>query len=448
MNLDKCIALVMGRRWLTVLLSVLFMLVLAAGAGRIVEVDVDVRNHFAKDDPYIVALDRLEDTYALSDAALVAVAPKDGNVFSRQTLVAIEELTERLWRTPYATRIDSIANYSHSEGFEDELVVEPLIDDAASLGDKDLERVEKIALSTPQVAGRFVSRDGRVAGLVVSVALPEDRQQRQLGKLEVTDFLYATAAEARQKHPAIDYHITGEIALNRAMRDAIDNEMGILAPAALGTMLLLALVLLRSIWGTVAILVMIVVVMLSALGLLGWTGMKLFGESGAALFVLMAVTVAHSVHIIEGMAAGLRQGMDRRQAASHSLQINMWPVFLTSVTTAIGFLSLNFSGMPPFQVMGNMVAMGSMCAFIYAVTLLPAFLSVMPMRSRPAPLEKIRPFRSSRAVRRFPPHDPAVVLRPGDRRAGCRYLADRAQGKLAEAPRRKLRVPPIHRFHQ
>ena len=75
MNLDKCIALVMGRRWLTILLSVLFMLALAAGAGRIVEVDVDVRNHFAKDDPHIVALEKLEDTYARSDTALVAVAP-------------------------------------------------------------------------------------------------------------------------------------------------------------------------------------------------------------------------------------------------------------------------------------------------------------------------------------------------------------------------------------
>ncbi|MDE0173047.1 MAG: MMPL family transporter [Defluviicoccus sp.] len=384
MNLDTCIALVMGRRWLTALVSVLFIAALAAGAGRIVEVDVDVRNHFGKDDPYIVALDRLEDTYALSDAALVAVAPKTGTVFTRETLTAIEALTDRLWQTPYVTRVDSIANYSHSEGREDELVVGPLIDDAASLSDADLERVGRIALSTREVAGRFVSRDGRIAGLVVSVALPEDRQRRQLGKIEVTDFLYGALADARREHAAIDYHMTGEIALNRAMRDAIDNEMAVLAPAALGTMLLLALVLLRSIWGTVAILAMIVVVMLTALGLLGWTGMRLFGESGAALFVLMAVTVAHSVHIIEGMGAGLRRGMDRRQAAGHSLRVNAWPVFLTSVTTAIGFLSLNFSGMPPFQVMGNMVAMGSMCAFVFSVTLLPVFLSVMPMRARPA----------------------------------------------------------------
>ena len=386
MNLETCIARVMGRRWLTVSLSLLVMLALAAGAGKIVEVDVDVRNHFSNDDPHIVALERLEDTYALSDAALVAVAPRTGTIFTRETLVAIEELTEQLWRTPYVTRVDSITNYSHSEGLEDELVVEPLIDAAGSLSDKDIERIKTIALGTEEIAGRFVSRDGRVAGLVVSVALPENRQQ---GKLEVTDYLHGTAAGAREKHSTIDYHLTGELVLNRAMRDAINDEMGILAPVALGTMLVVAIVLLRSIWGTVAILFMIIAVILSGLGFTGWTGMKLFGESGAALFVLMAVTVAHSVHVIEGMAAGLRQGMDRKQAAIHSLQINVWPVFLTSVTTAIGFLSLNFAEMPPFRVMGNMVAFGAMCAFVYSVTLLPALLSVMPMRGRPVRAGKL-----------------------------------------------------------
>ena len=353
-----------------------------------VSVDVDVRNHFKKNDPHIVALDQLEGTYAISDTALVAVAPQSGTIFTRETLVAIEELTEQLWRTPYVTRVDSIANYSHSEGLEDGLIVEPLIDDAGSLSDSDVERIERIALDTEEIAGRFISRDGHVAGLVVSIALPDDRQDRQPAKVEVVDFLYDAAAEARAKYSTIDYHITGELALNRAMSDALSDEFGILGPIALGTMLLVVIVLLRSIWGTVAIVLMIIAVIVSAVGFVGWSGMTLFGESAAAIFVLMAIAVAHSVHVIEAMLAGLRQGMDRKQAAIHSMELNVWPVFLTSVTTAIGFLSLNFSEMPPFQVMGNMVAFGSLCAFVYAVTILPIILSVMPMRSRPAGAER------------------------------------------------------------
>ena len=379
MNLQSCIALILRRRWLTILLSVLVILALTAGA-RFVVVGVDYRNHFSKDDPRLIALEQLEDTYSFADTALVAVAPQDGTVFTREALIAIEELTELLWQTPYVTRVDSIANYSHSRGLEDELIVEPLIEDATSLNDGDIERIAAIALDTEEIAGRFISRDGRVAGLIVGVALPKDRQS---SNIEVTDFLYANLNEARAKYSTIDYHLTGDVVLNRAMRDALNDDFGLLGPIALGTMLLIAILVLRSIWGTIAIVLMLVGILLSSLGFTGWTGMKLFGESGAALFVLMAVGVAHSVHVIEAMLSGLRQGMDRKQAAIHSLQANMWPVFLTSVTTAIGFLSLNFSDAPPFRTMGNIVAFGSLAAFVYSVTFLPAFLSIMPLSSRP-----------------------------------------------------------------
>ncbi len=371
--------MIVNRRWLTILLSLLVMLVLAAGATRLTVVDVDFRNHFGESDPHLIALEQLEETYALSDVVLVAIAPHNGTIFTPETLVAIEELTEQLWRTPYATRVDSISNYTHSEGFEDELVVEQLVDEASSLSDTDIQRIMDIALSTEEVAGRFVSRDGRVAGLVVSITLPDDN--RELAKREVTNYLYETVADARGEYTSIDYHLLGGLILNRVIGDALDDETAILGPIALGTMLLVALVLIRSIWGTLAIMLMIATVIPSALGFAGWTGLKLFGESGAALFVLMAVTVAHSVHIIEGMARGLRQDMSKTEAATHAVRVNVWPVFLTSFTTAIGFLSLNFVDMPPFRVMGNMVAFGSMCAFAFSVTLLPAFLSVLPVRA-------------------------------------------------------------------
>ncbi len=380
MKLESCISKIVTRRWLTILLSLLVMLVLAAGATRLTVVGVDFRNHFGESDPHLIALEQLEETYALSDAVLVAIAPHNGTIFTPETLVAIEELTEQLWRTPYATRVDSISNYTHSEGFEDELVVEQLIDEASSLSDTDIQRIMDIALSTEEVAGRFVSRDGRVAGLVVSITLPDDN--RELAKREVTDYLYETVADARGEYTSIDYHLLGGLILNRVIGDALDDETAILAPIALGTMLLVALILIRSIWGTLAIVLMIAAVIPSAMGFAGWTGLKLFGESGAAMFVLMAVTVAHSVHIIEGMAGGLRQGMERTEAAIHAVRVNVWPVFLTSFTTAIGFLSLNFVDMPPFQVMGNIVAFGCICAFGFSVTLLPAFLSILPIRAR------------------------------------------------------------------
>ena len=378
MNVNSLIALIMARRWLTVLFSLFLIASIAAGARYIVPVDVDVRNHFNKGDPHLIELERLEDIFAISETALVAVAPKNGTIFTREALGAVEELTERLWLTPYVTRVDSITNYSHSWSIDDELIVNPLIDDAGSLSDDDLERIERIALETEEVSGRLVSRDGRVAGLIVSMVFPDENRQATMDK--AVDFLRAVAVEERTKHSTIEYHLVGELLLNRAFRNAMDESTSVQGPIAFVTMLVVAMFLLRSFWGVVSIGIMIVVILLSGLGFAGWVGLDFYGESAAALFVLMVVTVAHAVHIIEAVLSGLRRGMDRRQAAIHAVEINIWPVFLSSFTTAIGFLSLNFSEMPPFRVIGSIVAFGSMCAFVYTVTLLPALVSLMPLR--------------------------------------------------------------------
>ena len=382
MNLETCATLIVNRRWTTILLSALTILGLSAGASRITTVDSDFRHHFSEDHPHLIALEQMEDTYTISDAVLIAVAPQGGTIFTPEVLGAMEDLTEELWRTPYATRVDSITNYSHSEGLEDEFIVEPLIDDAELLTDIDMERIRTIALGTGEIAGRLLSHDGRVAGLIVSFVLPE--ADRQEAKLDVVNHINDTVARSREEHPSIEYHLTGELFLNHTIGKALEDELGILGPAALGTMLLVALLVLRSLWGMVAITLMIFTIIPPAMGFAGWTGMTLYAESGAALFVLMAIAVAHSVHVIEAMLVGLHQGMDRNQAAIHSLRHNAWPVFLTSITTAIGFLSLNFSEMPPFRVMGNIVAFGALCAFVYSMTLLPAFLSLVPVRGRPA----------------------------------------------------------------
>ena len=387
MNPNDFLNLVVERRWLTIIVCLLVMILLAVGGSRIITVDVDFRNQFDKNNPRLVELDELEELYALSDSALAVIAPSDGKVFTRETLVAIEQLTDQLWQAPYVVRVDSLANHSHSEGIEDELIVELLFEDAASLTDAQLERVQNIALDTPEIAGRFISRDGRVAGLIISFALPDS--DRENAKIEVVDYLNAVADDARLSNAGAEYHFYGEVFFNRAFRDAINNDVIVLAPIALGTMLLVAMIVLRSFLAMVAIVATLMAVLISALGFTGWTGMRLYGESGAALFVLMSIAIAHSVHIIQVMSDGVRRGMKRNLAAIYSLQINVWPVFLTSLTTAIGFLSLNFSDMPPFRVMGNIVAFGAMCAFAYAVTLLPALLSIMPIRVRAAREGKI-----------------------------------------------------------
>jgi len=57
----------------------------------------------------------------------------------------------------------------------------------------------------------------------------------------------------------------------------------------------------------------------------------------------------------------------------------MMPVSLASLTTMIGFISLNFSDAPPFQQMGTTVAAGVFYSYLLAITMLSALLSKLPL---------------------------------------------------------------------
>ena len=377
-NQSRIFELVVGRCWLTIAATIVIIATLAAGMQYLITVDVGIRNHFNMDDPHLTNLENFESTYAVSDVVLVIVDPPDKTIFTRESLGVIEELTQALRRVPYVTRVDSIANYAYSYGYEDDLIVEHLGENAAHLDDTQIERVRTIALNAIEIAGRFVSRDGHLGGLIVTLSLPED--VRASTKIEVVDSLYELIDEQRAANQGFAYHIYGELILNYAIRSALEKDMAVLAPIAFAVMILVSILVLRSIWGTFGILAMLIAVLTAGFGFAGWIGLRFYGESAAALFVLMAIAVAHSVHIIQAMFDGMRRGMDRKAATIYSLEINTRPVFLTSITTAIGFLSLNFSEMPPFRVMGNIVAVGALCAFVYSVTLLPALLAIMPIK--------------------------------------------------------------------
>jgi predicted RND superfamily exporter protein len=76
----------------------------------------------------------------------------------------------------------------------------------------------------------------------------------------------------------------------------------------------------------------------------------------------------------------MRRGQSRHDAIVGSLSINFWSVFFTTLTDAIGFLTMNFSEVPPFRDLGNYATLGALIAFLYSIFFLPAFMAVIPLR--------------------------------------------------------------------
>ncbi len=378
MHLHNYINAVLRYRWLVIALASLFMLAMAAG-GRFITVSNEHRVMFGEGNPQLAAFDALEDTYAASNTALVAIAPRSGSVFTPEALGVVEALTESAWLAPYSTRVNSLTNYFHSEAMEDDLIVGPLVEDASSLSDADLVRVESIALGSPEVVGRLVSPDGRVAGLAVNFIMGDDPD---LAVNELTDYLDTMLEEARADNPDMDFYLTGDVVMNRAFADATRDDLEMLLPIVFALIVITSTILLRSMLGTAVIVVMIGFVISTTMGFAGWFHTVFSPVNSGVPIIVMAISVAQAVHIITHTLSGIRGGADRNEAVVESLKTNAYPVFLASITTAIGFLSLNFSDSPPFHILGNFVAFGVIITFFYAMTLLPALLSVLPLRAR------------------------------------------------------------------
>ncbi|MCY3667819.1 MAG: MMPL family transporter [Gemmatimonadetes bacterium] len=378
MQLERYIAAILRRRWLVVVFATLVMLAMTAGA-RFITVTNDYRVLFSEDNPQLAAFDALENTYSVSNAALIAIAPRDGSVFTREALGAIEELTEAAWRAPYSSRVNSLTNYTHSEAFEDDLVVAPLVEDASALSDTDVVRIEKIALDATEIAGRLVAHDGRTVGVAINFILPENPNQ---AVIEITDYLHSVLAEARANHPDIDYYMTGDVVMHRAFSDVTKSDMETLTPIVFLIIVGATIILLRSTLSTLAIVAVLVFVINTTMGFAGWNGVVFSPTNAGVPIIVMVIAIADSIHVVTSVLLGMRRGLDRNAAIVESIRINAYPVFITSVTTAIGFLSLNASDSPPFHVLGNYVAFGVLCALVYTMTLLPALLSILPLRAR------------------------------------------------------------------
>ena len=365
-------------RWL--LMSICIVITAVAGSGmRYLTFNNDLRVFFSKENPQLQALEVLENTYNKIDNVYFVVAPKNGNVFTRETLAAIEELTEAAWQIPYSSRVDSITNFQYTRAEDDELIVEDLVAGALHMSAAEIQRIHDIALSEPRLVNQQISPNGHVTGINVNILPPETLND---AVPEVAAYVRKMAAGFRENYPQIDLYVTGALMFDNAFSEATRDDMKTLIPLMLFVLVAIIGIALRSYTGTIATLIIIIMSMVTGLGLTGWLGISLTTGSGIAPTIILTLAVADSVHIMATVYQQMSLGIKKLDAVSESLRINLQPVFLTSITTAIGFLTMNYSDAPPFRDLGNIVAMGVVAAFFYSILFLPAILVLLPIKTR------------------------------------------------------------------
>ena len=373
---EKWAIWVLRYRWPVLVSSILVVLGLGYG-GSFIDFNTDYRAFFSDENPQLQAFDALQEKYTQDDNVFIVIAPQEGDVFNKRTLTAIQELTEEAWQTPYSSRVDALTNFQHTRAVQDDLFVSDLVKNIESLSEQDLTGIKQVALAEPLLVNRLVSEQGHVTAVNITVKFPgEDVSEAT----EVISHTRAMMEEFQNKYPELDTYTSGMVMLSGAFFEASERDMSSLIPLMFLVIILVIYLTTRSFSSTFAALVTIIFSIMAAMGFAGWMGIQLTPPSASAPTIILTLAIADSIHVLISLIQNMRNGMAKREAIVESLRLNFMPVLVTSVTTIVGFLSMNFSDVPPFHDLGNITSVGMGAAFLLSVTTLPALMSLLPLK--------------------------------------------------------------------
>ncbi|HAS6492000.1 TPA: MMPL family transporter [Vibrio parahaemolyticus] len=362
---------------LLVLLATIFLIIVATIGGKNLYFRGDYDIFFDGTNKQLLAFDEIQTTFAKTDNLAIVIAPEDGDIFTPQTLSLIQKITVDAWQVPYSSRVDSIANYQHTEAFDDDLLVEDLLYSEYELTPERISKVKSIALSEPVLKSALVSEKGDVTVVNITVQLPEMDKTAEVE--EVVSSINAMIDRYQRAYPDVTFHKAGIIAMNHAFMTAAQDDSSTLVPTMLVVILVFLTIMLRSILSVIATLIVIIGSVMATMGISGWAGMFLSTATVNIPTLIMTLAVADCVHVIATMRQSMKNGFTKVQSIERSIALNFVPILITSVTTAIGFLMMNMSDSPVLRDFGNLSALGVMVACFLSVTLLPALLKLLPI---------------------------------------------------------------------
>lgn len=369
---------VLHHPWKTILACLTCMLFIGYFLKNVAP-SVSYKDMLGENYPLLKIYEKMQREYTNDDNLLLLIENKQGSVFNPQILSEVQQLTTALWQTPYSVRVDSLTNFQHTEANGDELVVADLVQDPLSLSKADLQKIQAVAVAEPQLLNRAVNPEGNVLAINISFSFPNKALNE---KLDADQFVQDAVQVFRQKMPQTRAYVAGLVALDATVMKISQQESGMFLVLILGIVIFALMCLLRA-FGSVLVIVLVVIFSVVACmafsGMMGW---KLTPFTASVPMMILVLAVADSVHIISAFVQNLKQGLSKHQAIEKALTLNIKPIAITSVTTAIGFLTLNFSDSESIGALGSQVAFGVICAFMLSISFLPAMLCILPVKAQ------------------------------------------------------------------
>ena len=214
--------------------------------------------------------------------------------------------------------------------------------------------------------GTLFSEDAQSIAILVKI-------EPNLSKQE-TDTVYFEMKEVMNRFAFDEMHVAGKVIGQAYYIEQIQFEFALFFSIAILLVVFILSLVYRSIWGVI---VPLLVVMLSAiwlLGLMGVVGKQIDIMTALLPLVIFVVGVSDVIHLLSRYFEEIRNGKAKLEAIMVAYKQVGMATFLTSFTTALGFLTLLSSGIQPVRELGIYAAAGVFIAFFLSFSLLPAIL--------------------------------------------------------------------------
>ncbi len=369
-------------KWFIVLGVPLLVLMLSLGLKNI-EMDGSYRIWFGEESQTLKDYDNFRKTFGNDDGVIIVFKDENG-IFNKKALKSIENITQALWKTKYIARVDSLSNYQYVHANphdEEDIVVEDFIQNIDEATPAYLKERKHIALSDPLLVNSLISEDGTTT--MISARLTPKVNDQSDKSLEIMALIDAILAPEIEK-TGYKYWVNGGPALNKAFIVIGTNDAMTFTPLVLLASFLLLLFLFRRLSGALIPLGIVVLTFITVLSVQVLLGYKLNNFTANLPVFVVAIGIADAVHIYSVWLLHRRRGEATELAVLRTLEKNFLPIFLTSLTTAIGFATLTISEVIPVFTLGIATASGAVLAFIISVTWMPAMLLLLkkPLKQR------------------------------------------------------------------
>ena len=372
LNVNYLAETIIRYRPLCIIISLLILAGLAQGLSKI-NFNPDINVFFPENDTLTTSHLSIEDTYSSMDNAVIGIGVKEGTVFTNEVLSLIEDLTEKAWKTPHSLRVDSLSNYSYVSADGDDLYIEPFLEGSSTYDLKTLKEKELIIEEEELAYGAIISKDKKTS--LINIVFDPPRKDIEAEYQESLNYVLGFLEEARKNHPEVDLIISGIVYMEYQSPMLLKAQMPKLMPTAILVILLTLFLLLRSLVAVAGSFLVILMSVVSAMGSIGFMSGDIAQPFIMVPILIATLAVADCVHLFTLYFQNLDSSKKSKEAMLESLKLNLQPLFLTSLTTAIGFLSLNLAPVEPLRGIGNGVAVGVFLAFIFTVLLLAPIVS-------------------------------------------------------------------------